>query len=744
MKNRFHRLKEIFSSKIKPKMKNKKVFWGSIAGCAGLAIILAGGFFLQAKGASKNQTETTVQSAEAKTGTISTTVEGTGSVSNGAATDVVVPTGIKVKEVLVESGDTVEEGQVLATLDEASIASELLEVKENIESVEDEIDDLSSDAQTEGTTEYLQAKVLNGELTELQEAETTLTGLLETQTITATCAGTVSSVNVEADTEITKSSGSSSSGSSTSGSSSGSSSSGSSSSAAATGMSTAGSSTSESSDSSETTTSSDSTSSTNTSPSGTYSLMFLSASISGTSASSAESTTDTTEAQSQSTDSKAVYVSTESDTTETSDSEKITSVDVKVTAPKTGEKPQTTITETDQYTGTISWNCSTDTFEAGTSYTADIRLTAKDGYVFSAKFLPEISGADITSEVLENDAGQSVLRIKAKFTKTSAKDSNNNGSNNNGSNNNGSSNDTGSSTGNNGNSSNGNTSNSGTASGAISSGGESSGSTSGVNESGATATGGTTGGTALGSSESGSSDSGSAAGSSDSSDSVSTDGSSTSTQYSAYETAAFSIASDEKATVSINVDELDITSVKEGQTAKITLDAIDGEEFEGTITSVSSEASSGSSSAKYPVEITFDKTDDMRIGMTASASISIDEAEDAVLIPVDALQEKGNKTFVYTEKDSDGNLSGEVEVETGLSNGNKVEITSGLKSGDTVYYLKTTSSGSSDSQQNMQDMGGGPGGNGEAPSGDMGGNGGGPGGNSGEAPSGGPGGSSSN
>ena len=730
MKNRFHRLKEIFSSKIKPKMKNKKVFWGSIAGCAGLAIILAGGFFLQAKGASKNQTETTVQSAEAKTGAISTTVEGTGSVSNGAATDVVVPTGIKVKEVLVESGDTVEEGQVLATLDEASIASELLEVKENIESVEDEIDDLSSDAQTEGTTEYLQAKVLNGELTELQEAETTLTGLLETQTITATCAGTVSSVNVEADTEITKSSGSSSSGSSSSGSSS---------SAAATGMSTGSTSSSGSADSSETTTSSDSTSSTNTSASGTYSLMFLSASTSGTSASSAESTTDTTEAQSQSTDSKAVYVSTESDTTETSDSEKITSVDVKVTAPKTGEKPQTTITETDQYIGTISWNCSTDTFEAGTSYTADIRLTAKDGYVFSAKILPEISGADIISEVLENDAGQSVLRIKAKFTKTSAKDSNNNGSNNNGS-----SNDTGSSTGNNGNSSNGNTSNSGTASGAISSGGASSGSTSGVNESGATATGGTTGGTASGSSESGSSDSGSAAGSSDSSDSVSTDGSSTSAQYSAYETAAFSIASDEKATVSINVDELDITSVKEGQTAKITLDAIDGEEFEGTITSVSSEASSGSSSAKYPVEITFDKTDDMRIGMTASASISIDEAEDAVLIPVDALQEKGNKTFVYTEKDSDGNLSGEVEVETGLSNGNKVEITSGLKSGDTVYYLKTTSSGSSDSQQNMQDMGGGPGGNGEAPSGDMGGNGGGPGGNGGEAPSGGPGGSSSN
>ena len=697
MKNRFHRLKEIFSSKIRPKMKNKKVFWGSIAGCAGLAIILAGGFFLQAKGASKKQTETTVQSAEAKTGNISTTVEGTGTVSNGAATDVVVPTGIKVKEVLVESGDTVEEGQVLATLDEASIASELLEVKENMESVEDEIEDLSSDAQTEGTTEYLQAKVLNGELTELKEAETTLTGLLETQTITATCAGTVSSVNVESDTEITKNSGSSSSGSSSSGSS------------------TSGSGTSNS-------TGTSSSSATGTSTEGeTYSLMFLSASTNGT---------DSTDASVDSTEQAA-------DTTE---KEKITSVNVNVTAPKTGEKPQTTITETDQYTGTISWNCSADTFEAGTSYTADIRLTAKDGYVFSAKILPEISGADVTSEVLENDAGQSVLRIKAKFTKTSAKESN--------SNNSGSSNNTESNTERNtGNSSNGTTSVGNASGGNVTNGSTSGGSISNENALGGSATDEALGGTTSGSAEEGVSDSGSTgstSGSTDSADATSVDGNSSSAQYSAYETAAFSIASDDKATVSINVDELDITSVKEGQTAKITLDAIDDEEFEGTITSVSSEASSGSSSAKYPVEITFDKTDDMRIGMTASASISIDESEDAVLIPVDALQEKGNKTFVYTKKDSDGNLSGEVEVKTGLSNGNKVEITSGLKSGDVVYYLKTTSSGNSDSQQNMQDMGGGPGGNGEAPSGDMGGNGSGPGGDNGEAPSGGPGGSGSN
>ena len=687
MKNRFHRLKEIFNNKTGAKIKQKKVFWGSIAGCTGLAVILAGGFFLQTKGASKDQAETTVQSAEAKTGTISTTVEGTGSVSNGAATDVVVPTGIKVKEVLVESGDTVEEGQVLATLDEASIASELLEVKENMESVEEEIDDLSSDAQTAGTTEYLKSKVLNGELEELKEAETTLTSLLETQTITATYAGTVSSINVEADTEITKSSGSSGS------------SSGSSASAGTTGVSTGAADSTSNSSSESTSTSGE----TDTSTTGSYSLMFLSAQT-GSSAVYTTTAADNTSTQSSQSSEGTAVQTAEGSTTDTT--EKITSVDLDVTAPKTGAKPQDTIEETDQYTGTISWNCSSDTFEAGTSYTADIRLTAKDGYVFSAKILPEIKGADVTFEVTENDAGQSVLRIKAKFSKTNRKTENSDNSNNNSNNNNSSSGD-----------------DSGNVSG--SSGlSETTGSVSGT-------TGNTSGVTGNATGESGN-ESG-------------TSGSTATSQYSAYETAAFSIASNDKATVSINVDELDITSVKTGQTAKITLDAIEGEEYEGTITSVSSEASSGSSSAKYPVEITFDKTDDMRIGMTASASISIDEAKDAVLIPVDALQEKGGKTFVYTQKDSDGNLSGEVEVETGLSNGNKVEITSGLESGDTVYYLKTTSSSGSNSQQDMQ---GGPGGNGgEAPS-DMGGSGD-PGGDGGEAPSdmggnGGPGGQSGN
>ena len=646
-----------------------------------MVVLAAVGFAVYSKGADKSESQETVQSAEAEKGNISTTVVGTGTLENGTATDVVVPAGVKVKEVLVSSGDTVTEGQVLATLDEASIASELLEVKENIETVEDEIDALSDEADEEGTTEYLEAKVLNGQLSDLTEAETALESLLESQAITATCAGTISSVNVQADTEVTKSSESSASSSATGNS------------------------------NTNTVASADTTAAT-ASADGASSVIKTTAASSGKNTSSGMAagltylTADTSTSVDANTGENDSIEYLSENGAEAESIITISECSVEVEAPVTGAAPQTAIAETDQYTGTISWNLSTDKFQSGTSYTADIRLTAKEGYEFSDSILPVVKGADVTSQVVESDAGESILQIKAKFSKTASSEGT-----------------SGSAA-------------AGAASDGVSAITGSTGSQSGTSGSSASGSAsGTSGSGNSGSASSGSVNSGSASAASSGSDSSGTTGTS---DYSLYETAAFSIASATEASVSINVDELDILSVKEGQTATVTLDALDGQEFEGTITEVSNEASSGNSSAKYPVTITFEKTEDMLLGMSASATIHVNEAEDAVLIPVDALQEKGNSTFVYTKKDSDGNLSGEVEVETGISNGSQVEITSGLEEGDTVYYLKAESSdtssgqnmpGGMDGQGGMPDMNGG-----EAPSGGQAPSGGGPGGDGG-APS---------
>lgn len=659
---------------------NKKMIRRGIAGGVCVVVLAAAGFAVYSKGADKSESQETVQSAEAGKGSISTTVVGTGTLENGTATDVVVPTGVKVKEVLVSSGDTVTEGQVLATLDEASIASELLEVKENIETVEDEIDALSDEADEEGTTEYLEAKVLNGQLSDLTEAKTALESLLESQAITATCAGTISSVNVQADTEVTKSSESSAS------------------------SSAAGNS------NTNTVASADTTAAT-ASADGASSVIKTTAASSGKNTSSGMAagltylTADTSTSVDANTGENDSIEYLSENGAEAESIITISECSVEVEAPVTGAAPQTAIAETDQYTGTISWNLSTDKFQSGTSYTADIRLTAKEGYEFSDSILPVVKGADVTSQVVESDAGESILQIKAKFSKTASGEG---------------------------------TSGSvaaGAASDGVSAITGSTGSQSGTSDSSASGmSGSSAAGSASGTAGSGNAGSASAA----SSGSVSSVGTTGTSDYSLYETAAFSIASATEASVSINVDELDILSVKEGQTATVTLDAVDGQEFEGTITEVSNEASSGNSSAKYPVTITFEKTEDMLLGMSASATIHVNEAEDAVLIPVDALQEKGDSTFVYTKKDSDGNLSGEVEVETGISNGSQVEITSGLEEGDTVYYLKAesldTSSGQNmpggmDGQGGMPDMNGG-----EAPSGGQAPSGGGPGGDGG-APS---------
>ncbi|BDF04226.1 HlyD family efflux transporter periplasmic adaptor subunit [[Clostridium] hylemonae] len=569
----------------------KKSFWITAVIITVLIIAMVVGLIVRAKGKSSQAAEMTVQSATAERGSISTTVAGTGTLGNGTTTDVVVPTGIKVKEVLVESGDTVEEGQTLATLDEASVAGELLEVKESKESVQEQIDSLSSDAEDSSTTEYLEAKVLYGRMEELEAAQSALNTLLETKAVTASCAGTVDSVNVSADTEITQSSASEAGGNS------GGSENGNVSSASAGTSAMSG--------------------------TGSNSEIILLSAADGISA-----------------------------------VQNISDCSLTVEAPETGQKPQSDIKETAEYVGTITWNCATSVYQSDTVYTATIKLTAKSGYEFSANIIPEVKGADVTSEVRKSDSGDSILQIKARFAKTAAaqgtddtkKDSQNNAS-----------------------------SSAGSAGGAES---KSSGTAAGASS-----------GNAVGSESAGAGNGTSGDGSTSGSDA----GTSGSSEYSAYETAAFTIASGDNVTVSINVDELDILSVEEGQPASVVLDALDGQEFEGTITKVALTASSGSSSAKYPVEITVDKTEDMMLGMSASATIHIEESENAVLIPVSALQEKGDSTFVYTGKDEDGNLTDAAEVETGLSNGSQVEIVSGLSEGDTVYYLKAGSTGTAES-----------------------------------------------
>lgn len=137
--------------------------------------------------------------------------------------------------------------------------------------------------------------------------------------------------------------------------------------------------------------------------------------------------------------------------------------------------------------------------------------------------------------------------------------------------------------------------------------------------------------------------------------------------------------------ITINVDEADILSLELNQQADITVSSIGEENLQGTVTEIDKTYSSGN----YTAVVTLDKKQGMISGMTASVDIRIEGVDDAILIPADALHQTSSGYFVYTSYDEETKeYGGMVDVIPGLSNSKYVEIKSGLKEGDTVYYTE--------------------------------------------------------
>lgn len=186
-------------------------------------------------------------------------------------------------------------------------------------------------------------------------------------------------------------------------------------------------------------------------------------------------------------------------------------------------------------------------------------------------------------------------------------------------------------------------------------------------------------------------------------------------------------------TFEMSADELDVRSVQVGQKVSVTADALEGQTFTGTVTNVSLESVQSNGVTNYPVTVTLDETGDLLPGMNVDGVILLDQTEDALMIPIDSLM-RGNRVYVKddTVKEAEGSVPAgfrAVEVETGLTNDDYVEIVSGLAEGEEVYVNE--SSKSTDAFMMGVPgggMGGGPGSGMGAPAGRAGGPSGGPGG----------------
>lgn len=183
--------------------------------------------------------------------------------------------------------------------------------------------------------------------------------------------------------------------------------------------------------------------------------------------------------------------------------------------------------------------------------------------------------------------------------------------------------------------------------------------------------------------------------------------------------------------MTLNVDELEILSIKEGQNVTITADAISDRTFTGVVTSVSAAGTTTGGTTTYPVTIRIDDTGDLLPGMNATAEIEVSSAENALTIPNGAVV-RGNYVLVTKDSPSAVNAVQDmtapdgyvyVKITTGTSDNDSIEVTGGLQEGDTIAYDADAAEkqNASDSMEFMVGPGGGSGG----PSGGNGGPGGG-------------------
>ena len=147
--------------------------------------------------------------------------------------------------------------------------------------------------------------------------------------------------------------------------------------------------------------------------------------------------------------------------------------------------------------------------------------------------------------------------------------------------------------------------------------------------------------------------------------------------------------------ITMNVDELDISKVSVGQKVQITADAVSGQTFEGEVTSVNLAGTTVNGVTTYPVEVQITEYGDLLPGMNVDTYIVVNEVKDVLGVPAAAIS-RGNRVLVQTgNKSDDASLpSGYeyVEVETGVSSDDFVEIKSGINEGDSVAYIETGSS----------------------------------------------------
>lgn len=142
----------------------------------------------------------------------------------------------------------------------------------------------------------------------------------------------------------------------------------------------------------------------------------------------------------------------------------------------------------------------------------------------------------------------------------------------------------------------------------------------------------------------------------------------------------------DKLIVSASLDESDIGKIRMGQRAAIVLDSYPDRPVKGAVFKILDEGTTKNNVVTYTVKLRPDRVPEFfRSQMTANIKVRISERKDILLIPAAAVttDPKGETAVIKALEKGAPVYS---RVETGQNDGDQVEIVSGLKAGETVFY----------------------------------------------------------
>ena len=119
-----------------------KRFWWIIA--IVVVILVAGGLSYRALASGRQTNTPNLQTATVQRGTIDSTLNSAGTIRYGQSADLTWQTSGRVDKINVKTGDKVQAGQELATLDPNSLSSSMINAKQTLIDAQKTLDDLQN------------------------------------------------------------------------------------------------------------------------------------------------------------------------------------------------------------------------------------------------------------------------------------------------------------------------------------------------------------------------------------------------------------------------------------------------------------------------------------------------------------------------------------------------------------------------------------------------------------------------